>query len=82
MKNRHGLIKWFKGLKLCLLCFLFIVTDTECLCSLFVFSIGGSKQNARSLLTPVSDKDFYTLLHGSLHFVLHGSSNNHLFQRF
>ena len=50
--------------------------------SLFVFLINGVKQNARSLLTPVSDTDFYALLHGSLHFVLHGSSNNRLFQRF
>ena len=59
---------------------------TECVmyegCSLFVFSINGLKQNARSLLTPFSNTDFYPLLHGSLHFVLHGSSNNHLFQRF
>ena len=49
---------------------------------LFVFSINGLKQNARSLLTPVSHTDFYALSHGSLHFVLHGSSNNRLFQRF
>ena len=33
--------------------------------TLFVFSINGLKQNARSLLTPVSDKDFYALLDGS-----------------
>ena len=50
--------------------------------SLFVFSINGLKQNARSLLTPFFDTDFYPLLHGSLHYVLHGSSNNHIFQRF
>ena len=50
--------------------------------ALFVFLINGLKQNARSLLTPVSHTDFYALLHGSLHFVLHGSSNNRLFQRF
>ena len=49
---------------------------------LFVFSINGLKQNARSLLAPFSDTDSYPLLHGSLHFVLHGSSNNRLFQRF
>ena len=40
------------------------------------------KQNARSLLTPVSDPAFYALSHGSKHFLLHGSSNNRLFQRF
>ena len=50
--------------------------------SLFVFSINGLKQNARSLLTQYSNTDFYTLLCGSLHFVLHGSTKNHLFQRF
>ena len=40
----------------------------------------------RSLLPPVSDSDwdcYYALIHGSLHFFLHGSSNNCLlFQRF
>ena len=36
---------------------------------LFVFSINGLKQNAKSLLTLVSDTDFYALEHGSLHFV-------------
>ena len=41
--------------------------------SLFVFSINGLKQNARSLLTPVSHPDFYALSHGSLHFGLYGS---------
>ena len=46
------------------------------------FSINGLKQNARSLLTPVSDPAFYALSHGSKHFLLHGSSKNHLFQRF
>ena len=50
--------------------------------TLFVFSINGPKQNARSLLTPVSDPTFYALSHGSKHFLLHGSSNNCLFQRF
>ena len=47
-----------------------------------VFSINGPKQNARSLLTPVSVQAFYALSNGSKHFVLHGSSNNRLFQRF
>ena len=47
--------------------------------TLFVFSINGLNQNARSL---VSGTDFYALLHGSLHFVLHGSSNNCLFRTF
>ena len=46
------------------------------------FLINCPKQNARSLLTPVSDPAFYALSHGSKHFLLHGSSNNHLFQRF
>ena len=49
-------------------------------CSLFVFPINGLKQNARSLLTTFSDTDFYPLLN-SFHFVLHGSSDKHLFQR-
>ena len=49
--------------------------------SLFVFSIGGLKQNVKSLLTPVSDRAFYALSHGTLGFALHGSFNNHLFQR-
>ena len=46
------------------------------------FSINDPKQNARSLLTPVSDSAFYTLSHGNLHVVLRGSSNIRLFQRF
>ena len=50
--------------------------------SLFVFSINCPKQNARSLLTSVSDPAFYALSHGSKHFLLHGSFNNRLFQRF
>ena len=50
--------------------------------SLFVFFDKLPKQNARSLLTPVSDPAFYALPHGSKHFLLHGSSNNRLFQRF
>ena len=33
--------------------------------TLFVFSINGLKQNARSLLTPVSDSDFFALPRGS-----------------
>ena len=45
---------------------------------LFVFSICDPKQNARSLLTPVSDAVFYALSHGSLSFALHGSFFNHL----
>ena len=49
---------------------------------LFVFTINGPKQNARSLLTPVSDTDFYALLHSSQHVVIHGSPNNYLFQWF
>ena len=39
--------------------------------ALFVFSINGLKQNARSLLTPVSHPDFYALSHGSIHFGLY-----------
>ena len=50
--------------------------------TLFVFSIGGVKQNVNSLLTPVSGTVFHALSHGSLHFVLHGSLINCLFQRF
>ena len=50
--------------------------------TMFVFSINGPKPNSRSLLTPVSDPTFYALSHGSKHFLLHGSSNNRLFQRF
>ena len=33
--------------------------------SLFVFSINGLKQNARSLFTPVSDPAFHALSHGT-----------------
>ena len=44
---------------------------------LFVFSINGLKQNARSLLTPVSDPAFQALSHGCLGFALHGSFLNH-----
>ena len=46
--------------------------------SLFVFSIGGSKQNVKSFWTPVSETVFYALSHGSLGFALHGSFFNHL----
>ena len=46
--------------------------------SLLVFSMNGPKQNARSLLTPVSHGPaFYALSHASLHFVVHGSFNNY-----
>ena len=48
---------------------------------LFVFSIDGPKQNAGSLLTPVSDTVFYALSHGTRGFVFHGSFNNQLFQK-
>ena len=42
---------------------------------------GGLKQNVNSLLTHVSDTIFHALSHGGLHFVLHGSLINRLFQR-
>ena len=45
--------------------------------SLFVFSIDAPKQNATSLLTPVSSIVFYALSSGTLGFALHGSSVNH-----
>ena len=41
---------------------------------LFVFSIDGLKQNAGSLLTPVSYTGFYALSYGTNNFALHGSS--------
>ena len=41
--------------------------------SLFVFSINGPKQNARSLLTQISSSILHALSHDSLHFGLHGS---------
>ena len=44
---------------------------------MFVFSIDGPKQNATSLLTPVSNIVFYALSSGTLGFALHGSSLNH-----
>ena len=44
---------------------------------LFVFLIVGPKQNAGSLLTPVSETVFYALSYGTLGFALHGSSLNH-----
>ena len=41
--------------------------------SLFVFSIGGSKQNVKSFWTPVSESVIYALSHGgSLGLALHG----------
>ena len=43
--------------------------------SLF-FWIGDPKQNVNSFMTPFSDSVFYSLSHGSLGFVLHGSSLN------
>ena len=49
--------------------------------SLFVFSTDGPKQNATSLLTPVSNIVFYALSSGTLGFALHGSFNNHLHER-
>ena len=45
--------------------------------ALFVFSIVGPKQNAGSLLTPVSDTVVYYLLHDALSFALHGSLFKH-----
>ena len=45
--------------------------------TLFVFSISDRKQNARSLLTPVPDLDFYALSCGTFGFALHGSFFNH-----
>ena len=45
--------------------------------ALFVFSMVGSKQNAGSLLTPVSDTVFNALSHGTLGFAPHGSYYNH-----
>ena len=45
--------------------------------ALFVFSISDRKQNARSLLTPVSDPDFYALSCGTFGSALHGSFFNH-----
>ena len=45
--------------------------------SLFVFLKSDPKQNARSLLTPVSDPAFHALSHSSLSFALHGSFFNH-----
>ena len=62
---------------------LFTVTPTyrgECWIvreTLFVFLIVGPKQNAGSLLTPVSETVFYALSYGTLGFALHGSSLNH-----
>ena len=44
---------------------------------LFVFSIGGPKQNVKSFLTPVSESVLYALSRGSLGFAFHGSFFNH-----
>ena len=44
--------------------------------ALFVYMKSDPKQNARSLLTPVSDPAFHALSHGSLSFALHGSFFN------
>ena len=46
---------------------------------LFVFLIGGPKQNAGSLLTQFQ-YFFYDLSSGTLVFALHGSFNNHLLE--
>ena len=48
---------------------------------LFVFSIDDSKQNATSLLTPVSNVVFYALSSGTLGFALPDSFNNQLHER-
>ena len=45
--------------------------------ALFVFLKSDHKQNARSLLTPVSDPAFHARSHGILSFALHGSFLNH-----
>ena len=45
---------------------------------LFVFSLSDPKQNARSLLTPVSGTVCNALPHGNLGFALYGSFFNHL----
>ena len=49
--------------------------------TLFVFSIDDPKQNATSLLTPVSDIVFYALSSGALGFALNGSFSKHLHER-
>ena len=49
--------------------------------SLFVFSIDGPKQNAGSLLTPVSGTFFHALSHGTFGFAFHRSFKNHPFPR-
>ena len=45
--------------------------------TLFVFLMHGSKQNAGSLLTTVSDTVIDVLTHGTLTFALHGRYLNH-----
>ena len=54
-----------------------LTTLNRCHSTLFVFSIDDPKQNATSLLTPVSNIVFHSLLSGTLGFALHGSSVNH-----
>ena len=49
--------------------------------ALFVFSIDGPKQNATSLLTPVSNLVFHALSSGTPSHALHGSFNNHVHER-
>ena len=58
--------------------FIISLSNSSEICNaLFVFLKSDLKQNARSLLTPVSDPDFHALSHGSLSFALHGSFFNH-----
>ena len=45
------------------------------------FSIDDPKQNATSLLTPVSNSFFFALSSGTLGFALHGRFDNHLQER-
>ena len=49
--------------------------------ALFVFFRDGLKQNAGSLLTPVSSTVFDALSNGTLRFAFHVSSNNCLLHR-
>ena len=46
--------------------------------ALFVFSMGGLKQNVNSIL--ISDTVVHALSHGSLHFILRGSLFSRLIQ--
>ena len=59
----------------------FAFISTSKTLSLFVFSMGGPKQNAGSLLTLVSHKVFYALSHGTLGFAFHAIFNNHFFSK-